>query len=78
MSYLRWPRLHFSGLYRSDISTVNNEYPNYDTGNIPKLVPTFNPFGSGEWSIDASVTQVCYKDGICKNDYPDVRLTGLS
>ena len=77
MSYLRWPRLHFTGLYRADVSTVNNNPLNYDTGNTAQLAPSFNPLGSAEWSMNASVSLVCYKNGICNNDHPEVRLTGL-
>ena len=69
-SYLQWPRIHFSGYYRADISTVNNEYLNFNTGNVPKLVPTWNPAGSGEWNVRAKVTRKCPRDGVCKNHLP--------
>jgi hypothetical protein len=30
MSYLGYPRLHFSGEFQSDVSSVNNETSNFD------------------------------------------------
>ena len=75
MSYLNMPRLHFSGKYRADVSTVNNKYSNYDTENIVKIDQSWNPMGGGEWNIDASVTQVCFSTGCTPST--GVRVTGL-
>ena len=77
MNYLQWPHFHFSGTFISDISTVNNDPFNYDTerfvqaDQLPNEVkgnPSYNPRGSGEWSVNGSVTHVCYANGTCVGD----------
>ena len=70
MNYLLWPHFHFSGTFRSDVSTVNNIPSNYDTENFvaADLLPgphNWNPKGSGEWSVTGCVTHVCYANGHC-------------
>ena len=70
MNYLLWPHLHFSGTYIADVSTINNNPENYNT---EKVMPTnldessrnWNPKGTGEWSVNGVVTQVCYPNGTC-------------
>ena len=80
-SYLDRPRLHFSGLYKSDIPTVNNFFDNFNTSNfslINQLVKKpyyggFNPKGSGSFSFqDCLITSVCSLDpGLpCTTDDP--------
>lgn len=71
-SYLLWPHFHFSGLFRADVSTVNNFQYNYDTETFvaANLLQNhsnnnWNPRGSGEWSVAGSVTHVCYANGSC-------------
>ncbi|CAH3157228.1 unnamed protein product [Porites evermanni] len=69
-SYLLWPHLHFSGTFRADVSTVNNNPLNFDTdrftaADLIRDLENWNPKGSGEWSVTGSVTQVCYADGHC-------------
>ena len=72
---MQFPRIHFAGRFQADVSTINNKPENYDTLNFK---PTdairhafgggggFNPTGSGNFRIlDASVTRVCNKRGIC-------------
>lgn len=73
MNYLSFPHLHFSGTFRSDVSTVNNIPENYNTErfvslNLQRSRHNWNPEGTGEWSINGSVTQVCYVNGICIDD----------
>ncbi|KAJ7393674.1 positive regulation of synapse structural plasticity [Desmophyllum pertusum] len=77
MNYLQWPHFHFSGTFISDTSTVNNDPFNYDTekfvqaDQLPNEVkgnPSYNPRGSGEWSVNGSVTHVCYANGHCVGD----------
>ena len=73
MNYLSWPRFHFSGTYRADVSTINNSPLNYNTTSFiaAQLLQTpsnWNPRGSAEWSVNGSVTQVCYADGHCVGD----------
>ena len=73
MNYMLWPRLHFSGTFRADVSTVNNLPSNFDTENfVPadqlQSYGNWNPKGSGEWSVNGSVTRVCYADGHCVGD----------
>ena len=80
-SYLDRPRLHFSGLYRSDISTVNNFIGNFNVSNfalINQLVKKpfygdFNPTGTGSFSFqECFITSVCPKDSgmPCTTDDP--------
>ena len=73
MNYLLLPHLHFSGTFRSDVSTVNNIPENYNTErfvplNLLRSSHNWNPEGTGEWSINGSVTQVCYVNGTCIDD----------
>ena len=71
MSYLSWPRFHFSGTYRADVSTVNNDPLNYNTTSfiaanwMKEPYGNWNPRGSAEWSVNGLVTQVCYANGTC-------------
>lgn len=67
-SYLDKPRLHFAGRFRSDVSTINNQYINFDSGTFAAVneVVTdgdhagFNPWGTGVFDFyDAHVTSVC-------------------
>ena len=68
-SYLDYPRLTFSGHFRADTPTLNNFVPNYNVDNLKwgddSPQDNWNPWGSGEWGIDANVTSVCYVDGPC-------------
>lgn len=70
-TYLDRPRLHFSGLYKADVPTVNNFFDNYNVSNfslINQLVKKphyadFNPKGSGAFSFqNCLVTSVCSSD----------------
>ena len=69
-SYLLWPHFHFSGTFRSDVSTVNNNPLNFETekftaADLIQGPRNWNPMGSGEWSVTGSVTHVCYSNGHC-------------
>ncbi|KAK2551561.1 hypothetical protein P5673_027539, partial [Acropora cervicornis] len=58
------------GTYIAEVSTINNDPQNYNT---EKVIPTnldessrnWNPKGTGEWSVNCVVTQVCYPNGTC-------------
>ncbi|HEX3580834.1 MAG TPA: hypothetical protein VH087_03670 [Thermoanaerobaculia bacterium] len=63
MSYLDTPRLHFSGTFTADPSTINNNPSNYpdltSTTNPPSsqnVIMSWNPYGSHAWTINAQVT----------------------
>ena len=71
MSYLSYPRIHFSGTFQSSPSTINNTPNNYN----PLVYPTpndldqvelyWNPRGDGGFALmdDCVVRQVDYADG---------------
>lgn len=44
MTYLGFPRLHFSGHYQADPSTVNNDPYHFD---VAKFRPSFDEPGQG-------------------------------
>ncbi|NES00336.1 MAG: hypothetical protein F6J86_42230, partial [Symploca sp. SIO1B1] len=74
MTYLGFPRLHFSGRFQADPSTVNNDpehfddtrfKPNYQQlGTKTQVNGWWNPMGSGDWRFaDCVVNKVYYQDG---------------
>ncbi|XP_065839163.1 uncharacterized protein [Oscarella lobularis] len=69
-SYMDRPRIAFSGLFRSDVSTVNNLPQNFDTENF-KLVDnpayaSWNPTGTGSFLFrDVTITEACPLVGVC-------------
>lgn len=66
MSYLTYPRLHFSGGFLADPSTVNNTPDNYTDANneIAKLQLYWNPNGTGIFDFQGCVvTKVVYGPG---------------
>lgn len=66
MSYLTYPRLHFSGGFLADPSTVNNTPDNYTDANddIAKLQLYWNPNGTGIFDFqNCLVTKVVYGPG---------------
>ncbi|MFZ2999369.1 MAG: hypothetical protein WA071_03445 [Undibacterium umbellatum] len=66
MSYLTYPRLHFSGGFLADPSTVNNTPDNYTDANndIAKLQLYWNPNGTGIFDLqNCLVTKVVYGPG---------------
>ncbi|MCM8537774.1 MAG: hypothetical protein NE334_17665 [Lentisphaeraceae bacterium] len=65
MSYFDYPRLHFSGKFIADPSTINN-YPanNLANGDLSKMQLYWNPDGTGDFAFeDCVVTKVEYADG---------------
>lgn len=66
MSYLGYPRLHFSGRFLADPSTINNTPNNYDDNNnqIADLELYWNPNGTGIFDfMECVVTKVVYGPG---------------
>ncbi|MFZ6873251.1 hypothetical protein ACO0LF_14450 [Undibacterium sp. Di27W] len=66
MSYLTYPRLHFSGGFLADPSTVNNTPDNYTDANdeVAKLQLYWNPNGTGIFDFQGClVTKVVYGPG---------------
>lgn len=77
-SYLLWPHLSFVGTFRADVSTVNNIVSNYNP-NKTRKDPSWNPKGSGEWSVNALVTQMCFANGTCSApDRDEIPVTGTN
>ncbi|CAH1248482.1 Hypp8163 [Branchiostoma lanceolatum] len=80
-----FPRLHFSGLFLADTSTLNNDPHNFNIDNFdinrnPPCYPNYtfphcnwNPRGGGDFRLfNCSVTKVCYKSGKCTTNDPIV------
>jgi hypothetical protein len=73
MSYLHPVRLHFSGRFRADVSTVNNVTAHFDNNNFNPKFQTpgpgatngwWQPAGTGAWRLlDCSVKRACRDDG---------------
>ena len=71
MSYLNYPRIHFSGTFKASPSTINNTPNNYDPLIYPspnaldKVELYWNPRGDGGFGFeeDCVITQVDYEDG---------------
>lgn len=66
MSYLTYPRIHFSGQFKAYPSTINNIDANFDPTIFPHIEEVqlvWAPRGTGEFSIDSKVTMVEYEDG---------------
>ena len=73
MSYLHPVRLHFSGRFRADVSTVNNDLSHFDNDDFDPSFQTpgdgdsngqWQPAGTGAWRlIDCSVKRACRDDG---------------
>jgi hypothetical protein len=73
VSYLHPVRLHFSGRFRADVSTVNNDASHYDNAHFspdfqkPGAGATngwWQPAGTGAWRLlDCTVSRVCRADG---------------
>ena len=78
MSYLRSPRLHFSGRFQADPSTVNNDPEHFDTSrfqsnyDLPGAGSSngwWNPGGTANWRFfECSVQRVVYEDGTICDD----------
>lgn len=69
MSYLDFPRIHFSGCFQADPSTVNNDVRHFDVKNFKKSYQEFNPDDKcSNWNpqgtgifrfVDCKVNSVC-------------------
>lgn len=84
MSYLGYPRLHFSGKFQSDVSTVNNEPSHFDNASFDARFQArgeekeegeggpdgwWNPGGSGAWRLrNCRVTGAVGGDGSPSDD----------
>jgi hypothetical protein len=88
MSYLDRVRLHFSGRFQTDPSTVNNDPTHYDNATflpeyqLPQTDTSengwWNPDGSASWRlVDCRVTRVCYADGTSTNDVAADPIVGM-
>eukprot|EP00058_Branchiostoma_floridae_P006697 XP_002592185.1 hypothetical protein BRAFLDRAFT_88078 [Branchiostoma floridae] len=85
-----FPRLHFSGSFLADTSTLNNDPDNFNIDNFdinrdpPCYFDTYphcnwNPKGTNDFRlVNCSVTKICYKNGKCTKSDPIVgkRITG--
>ncbi|HEX9982670.1 MAG TPA: hypothetical protein VGF69_05375 [Thermoanaerobaculia bacterium] len=79
MSYLDPIRLHFSGRFQADPSTVNNDPDNFDSAHFDPANGSWNPTGSGAWRlVGCSVTRVCYSDGTSTTSAADDAAVGLT
>ncbi|XP_062515855.1 uncharacterized protein LOC134191274 isoform X2 [Corticium candelabrum] len=77
-SYLARPRIHFSGMFKSDTLTINNYYDNFDVDHFLEINEMlaknentgFNPTGSGDFFFEGCVvSMVCPENGPCtEND----------
>ena len=75
-SYILWPHFSFIGIFRADVSTVNNIVSNYNPNKTTKD-PSWHPKGSGEWSVNARVTHMCFANGSCSApDDEEIPVTG--
>lgn len=70
MSYLGYPRIHFSGKFQGDVSTVNNSPARFDDARFAVryqqqgVAGSWNPRGSGAWRLrDCRVTGAVQGDG---------------
>ena len=65
-SYLGFPRIHFTGLFKADIPTGNNYAEDYLISKYSDDIayPSWHPNGTGEFTfINCVVTAVVYADG---------------
>jgi|GEM_PF-1384922 len=79
MSYLSYPRLHFSGGFRADPSTVNNTPNNFSSENdkTKDLELFWNPNGTGIFALEECVvTKVVYGPGDETSDPKDDPIIG--
>ena len=63
MNYLLCPHFHFSGTFLADAPTGNNKNSNFNPEKFNQSDMSWNPKGSGEWSVSATVTGICYTNG---------------
>jgi hypothetical protein len=78
VTYLGFPRLHFSGSFQADPSTVNNDpyhfdvaefQPDWDEPGPGATKGWWNPDGTGAWRlVDCTVKSLAYADGSTTDD----------
>jgi hypothetical protein len=89
MSYLHRVRLHFSGVFRANPSTVNNDTRHFNLQTFKDRYQTpqdssnmngwWNPGGSSSFRLsDCKVTRVCFADGTFTESQQDDPIIGLS
>jgi hypothetical protein len=88
VSYLHPVRLHFSGRFRADVSTVNNDPKHYDSAHFdpdfqkPGVGATngwWQPAGTGAWRLlDCHVTRACRSDGLAASSRDEDSAIGLA
>lgn len=88
MSYLHPVRLHFSGRFRADVSTVNNDPQHFDNAHftpdfqLPGQGATngwWQPAGTGAWRLlDCQVTRACHADGSAASSRAEDIAVGLA
>jgi hypothetical protein len=81
-------RLHFSGRFRADVSTVNNDSQHYDNENFSSdfQLPGqgtdngwWQPAGTGAWRlVDCQVTRACHADGSATSTATEDGAVGLT
>ena len=89
MSYLHLVRLHFSGSFRADVSTVNNVTDQFNNATFKEQFQlpmsgaqdgsNWEPAGTGAWRlVDCHVTRACRDDGSSAVTAADDPAVGLS
>lgn len=89
MSYLHRVRLHFSGSFRADVSTVNNVTDRFNNATFKDQFQlplsgaqdqsNWEPAGTGAWRlVDCRVTRACHDDGTATVTPADDHAVGLS
>jgi hypothetical protein len=78
MSYLDVPRLHFSGTFIANPSTINNTPTNYDPADT-QPAPAWNPNGNHFWRFtNCTVKSVVFADGKVVNAPQQINATVAS
>jgi hypothetical protein len=89
VSYLHLVRLHFSGSFRADVSTVNNVTDRFNNATFQDQFQlpmsgaqdgsNWEPAGTGAWRlVDCHVTRACRDDGTAAATPADDPAVGLS
>lgn len=86
MSYLNYPRIHFSGTYQANPSTINNTPNNWNPliypspNELEKVELYWNPRGDGGFALmdDCIITQVDYEDGTSATSADEDSIIGQS
>jgi hypothetical protein len=82
MSYLDSVRLHFSGRFQADVSTVNNTTQYYNNKTFEQQYAQsgggWNPIGGAAFRlIGCEVTRVCFADGTSTTDPKEDPVVGM-